>query len=234
MTSNIIKFTTSDKEAIEYFPPIPASKMIPDWYKDTPVEVDEVKPYTDPHTPTVKRCVPVLDYLTTGYIIRATYEVQIKQLIDDKFFNDFDFRCRHTDQYLGKHPWYQAQVKIENKKNHYLKLNQPWHIETPPGYSCMFFQPHYFFNENYSIFPGVVDTDKHSEPVGLVGLVHKKEFTINPGDPLVVVFPFKRNDWESNIEFRDNEWQKSGYKYRLKNFWSGIYADLVHSKKNYR
>jgi hypothetical protein len=232
--TNLITFSTSDIDTIEMFPPLPASKLIPDWYKDTPIEIPKIDPYTEPKTPTIKRCVPVLDYMTTGYIIRATYEVQIKEYIDSQLFTGFDYRCRNTDKYVGKHPWHQAQFKDGDKRHHYLKINQPWHIKTPPGYSCMLFDPYYHMRKEYSLFPGVVDTDKHDEPIGLVGLVKEKEFTISPGDPLVVVFPFKRDDWQINVEHRTNEWSKSSFKYRLSTYWSELYANLMHSKKTYR
>lgn len=233
MTCNI-EFSTSDKDILEMFPVVPASKIIPEWYKNTPIEIPEIEPYTKPHTPTIKRCMPVLDYMTTGYVIRATYEVNIKQYVDEKFFTGFDFKCRHTDNYIGKHPWHQAQVKFENKKHHYLKINQPWHITTPPGYSCMIFDPYYRFRKEYSIFPGVVDTDKHNEPIGLVGVIKEENFVIKPGDPLVVVFPFKRDDWQMKLTQRTDEWERSSYKYRLSTYWAGIYQRLMHSKKSFK
>lgn len=234
--TNLITFSTSDREVAELFPVIPASKLIPDWYKDTPVEIPEIVPFTKPHTPTVKRCVPVLDYLTTGYIIRASYEMHIKQHVDDHYINDFDFRCRHSEKTIGKHPWHQAQFTVNGQKSHYLKINQPWHIKTPPGYSCMIFDPHYHMRKEFSIFPGVVDTDKHDEPIGLVGLIKEREFMVKPGDPLVVVFPFKREDWqmETKIVTPAEELARSSFKYRLSTYWAGIYASLFHSKKTYR
>jgi hypothetical protein len=232
--TNIIEFTTADVETLEMFPVLPAGKLIPEWYKDTPIEVPEISPYTKPHTPTIKRCVPVLDYMTTGYIIRASYEVQIKRKIDPRFIMDFDTRSRDTNDVISKHPWWQAQFEYAGYKNHYLKLNNPWHIKTPPGYSCMLFDPFYHMRKEYSLFPGVVDTDKHDEPIGLVGLVKEEEFTIKPGDPLVVVFPFKREDWQMSAGIRTNERAKTSFKYRLGSYWSGLYAQLMHSKKTYR
>jgi len=234
--SNLITFSSSDIEAIEIFPPVPAGKVIPDWYKNTPVEVPEISEYTKPHTPTVKRCIPVLDYLTSGYIIRATYEVQIKKFVDEDKFNSFDYRCRNTDIHIGKHPWHQAHFEINGEKSHYLKVNQPWKIKTPPGYSCLFYDPYYEMRSTFSLFPGIVDTDFHDEPVGLVGMVKESEFTIKPGDPLVVVFPFKREDWKMNVvpSTQEKEWADSSFKYRLNTCWSGIYQKLFHQKKSYK
>jgi hypothetical protein len=90
--TNLITFSTSDLEAIDMFPPVPAGKIIPEWYKDTPIEIPEIEPYTKPHTPTIKRCVPVLDYMTTGYVIRATYEIQVKEYVDENKLMIDDFK----------------------------------------------------------------------------------------------------------------------------------------------
>jgi len=173
--------------------------------------------------------------MTTGYVIKATYEVQISQYVDQNFFTSFKSRCRHSeDNYIGKHPWYQAQTTLDGKKNHYLKINQPWNIKTPAGYSCMIFDPYYRFRKEYSLFPAVVDTDTHDEPIGLVGQVKEANFTISPGDPLVVVFPFKREDWQMSMTVRNDEWQRSSFKYRLPTYWSGLYQKLMHSKKAFK
>jgi hypothetical protein len=232
--SNLITFSTGDRETLEMFPVLPASKLIPDWYKNTPVEIPEIGEYTKPHTPTIKRCMPVLDYMTTGYIIRATYETHVQEQMDNNFMHGFGSRARDHEKVIAKHPWYQAPFTRDGKKSHYLKLNQPWHIKTPPGYSCMIFDPYYHLRKEYSFFPGVVDTDNHDEPIGLVGLIKEKEFIIKPGDPLVVVFPFKREDWVMTSEFRENEYDKSSFKYRLSTYWSGMYQKLFHVKKSFR
>lgn len=234
--TNLITFTTSDREVADLFPVLPASKLIPEWYKDTPVEIGEIPPMTQPHTPTIKRCIPVLDYMTTGYIIRAGYEMHIKQNIDKHFVKDFDYRCRHSDKVVGKHPWFQAPFSVNGDKSHYVKIYQPWHIKTPPGYSCMIYDPFYHMRTAYSIFPGVVDTDQHDEPIGLVGLIKEEEFVIKPGDPLVVVFPFKRDDWQMDTKILtvEQEVVRSSFKYRLSSYWSGLYSALFHSKKTYR
>jgi len=232
--TNIITFSTSDREALNDFPPLPAGKMIPDWFKDVPVDLPKIGEYTQPDTPSIKRCMPVLDYLTTGYIIRASYEIHIKELMDNNFMHGFDSRCRDHHTVVSKHPWHQAPFTINGKKSHYLKITQPWHVKTAPGYSCMYFDPYYHLRKEFSLFPGIIDTDGHNEPAGLVGLIKEKEFIIKPGDPLIVVFPFKREDWQLHTEFRDNEYEKSSFKYRIASYWSGFYQRLFHVKKNFK
>lgn len=237
-TENLIEFKCFDEETASMFPPIPANKLIPDWYKDVPVVCPKVLPYTETdEVPSIKRCIPVLDYLTSGYIIRNNYEIRGRQKVDDRNeeFTAFDLKCRYAGG-AGAHPWYQAPIEINDKKNHYLKINQPWYIKTPPGYSCLIYQPHYFFRKEFSLFPGIVDTDKHTESIGLVGTINVPEFTIKPGDPLVVVFPFKREEWKMNIavETLEQAEKRSSFKFYMKGVWHGMYSKFIHSKKSYK
>lgn len=235
MTNNI-QFICNDAETFEMFPPVPGSKMIPQWYKDTPLELEKHLPYTEEDgTPTVRRCIPVLDYMTGGYIIKNNYEIRFRGKIDEEKYEAFDLKCRHHAG-AGAHPWIQAQFEIDEKKKHYLKINQPWLVKTPPGWSCLFYQPHYFFNEEYRILPGIVDTDTHTEPVSLIAVPHKSEFTVLPGDPLVVVFPFKRENWKMELkyELENDAEDRSSFKYYLKGAWHGMYSKFSHSKKIFK
>jgi hypothetical protein len=88
----------------------------------------------------------------------------------------------------------------------------------------------------FDIFPGIVDTDVHDEPIGLVGLVKESDFIIRPGDPLVVVFPFKREDWKMDIKASTlkEDWSASSFKYRLSTYWAGFYQKMFHHKKSYK
>jgi hypothetical protein len=54
----------------DFFPPKPAVKEVPDWYKNTPeYTVSEGKKVISPDstTHTIKKCIPVFDAITIGY-----------------------------------------------------------------------------------------------------------------------------------------------------------------------
>lgn len=229
-----IKFSTDDKDAAELFPPIPAAKLIPEWYKNIPVTATRAAGYIDGDSvPTIKRCMPVLDYLTSGYILRNSYEINAWPSIKDGI-KSFNLECNKKN-YVGAHPWHQATTEINGVKNHYFKINQEWHIKTPPGYSCLIYQPHYLFRKEFQMFPAVVDTDKHDDFTGLVGVINTDtDFTIAPGDPLVVIFPFKREEWKSTIEYDPKIGANSSFKYFLHGVWHGFYSRIFHTKKTYR
>ena len=118
------------------------------------------------------------------------------------------------------------------KKNHYVKIHQPWLIKTPPGYSSFVYQPHYFFNKKLEILPGIIDTDVYTEPVSLVGILHGEQAILEPGDPLVVVFPFKRESWQMETKKLDHL-PTSLFKFMLLKVWHGTYQKLIHNKKHF-
>jgi hypothetical protein len=230
-----ISFTTIDQDACVNFPPIPATKIVPEWYKNLPVSLPKEGNYIAVDgIPSIKRCVPVLDYLTSGYILRNSYEINAWPGDNTDGIKDFKLECNNPD-YVAAHPWHQAKVELNGVKNHYFKINQDWLIKTPPGYSCLIYQPHYLFRKEFQFFPAIVDTDKHDDFIGLVGLINTDQpFTIAPGDPLVTIFPFKREEWKMDVQCDPNAEAKSSFKYFLPNAWHGFYSKFFHSKKTYR
>lgn len=233
MTEKIIEFVSYDKSAEINYPPVPVSKIIPTWYKDTPLFFNHDDGKTKQDTvPTIKKCVPVLDYLTCGYVLLNSYETEIRFEPDE----DGVLLPRHmcpANDYVSGHPFGQAPVLMNGVKNHYFKISNPWKVITPPGYSCHFYPPFFTLNENFRMFPAIVDTDKHDDAVNLVGVGLKRKFTIQPGEPLMIVYPFKRDDWRMRVS-HDNFTLKNNYKYWIKNLWHGTYSRLFHSKKKFR
>lgn len=234
MKENIIKFVTEDEDTLYTFPPVPATKIVPDWYKEIPVSLEKAEPYvTHDNIPSIKRCVPVLDYQTSGYVLKNSYEI-IAKFYEKDDIRSFSLDC-NKDEYVGAHPWHQSPTKIYGKKNHYFKINQQWLIRTPPGYSCLIYQPQYLFNEKYKMLPAIVDTDKHNDFIGLIGVSKTdKDFTIEAGEPLVIIFPFKRENWKMEASFDVNVAKNSSFKYYLQGVWHGFYQKHFHSKKSYK
>src|SRR5210317_840397 len=59
-----ITFSSSYKDFI--LAPLPSKKLVPNWYKKMPNFNGEIKNF---QRPTVKKCVPFLDSLTSGYFL---------------------------------------------------------------------------------------------------------------------------------------------------------------------
>lgn len=231
MKSNIITFSCSDESIIENYSPLPASKMIPDWYKDIPPFAPVDKDFIPTENiGSVKKCIPVLDYMLTGYILRNPFQSIINTRVEKGYHGHESVSAKKD--YIGAQPNQQCPVTIDNKKNHYVKIHQPWLIKTPPGYSSFVYQPHYFFNKKLEILPGIIDTDVYTEPVSLVGILHGEQAILEPGDPLVVIFPFKRESWQMEIKKLDHL-PTSIFKFMLLKVWHGTYQKLIHNKKHF-
>jgi hypothetical protein len=106
-----------------------------------------------------------------------------------------------------------------------------WTIQTPAGYSTMFFHPTGYTDLPFMTLSGVVDTDKHGIPINFPFLL-KEDFVgvIPRGTPIVQFLPFKRTDWK--IEEGPETGPIPLYKYT--NTLSHWYRDNFWTRKNYR
>jgi hypothetical protein len=221
-----IKFYCNDPAISEHFPPQPANKVIPEWYKELPIDILDRWGKLD--VPSAKHCLPLQDMVTSGYILFNSFDVELfPNMVDG--LEDFKARTPFRD-HISSHPHKQCPVSIDNKKKHYFKIVNEWQVRTPPGYSCLFIQPFYHFQQGYRLLPGIVDTDKFDLPVQFPGYLTSDDtsVTIKSGTPLIQVIPFKREDWTMSVI-------NSPPKRSLLEFsFTETYRSLFHSKKHYK
>ena len=236
--SQLIQFIARDPNAWELGGrPYPATQTIPKWWRDmTPYAVEPTNPEgkkfklrnrmsnTSP-----KKCVPMLDGLTSGYLIPLWADVAIEQgeinpIINWRTVRDvFEI---HGDTSMIETPiGYHKQV---------FKFKNLWSIKTPPGYSCLITPPAGFKQTGLQAIPAVVDTDTSTlELIFPMWVQETFEGVVEKGTPLIQVTPFKRVDWKSEFSFyKENEYQNI----EEKNFNSTLlnhYTKKVWSKKRY-
>lgn len=225
-----IQFTCENPAIAEHFPPVPASKMLPEWYKKLPrytekLSAKRVFENEENQDLTVKACVPVMDYVQNGYILRASYDIALQP---EMFGEEKGWWSSSSEKVLS-HPHKQCPVRINNHKNAYIKIVNPWTIKTPPGYSCYFYQPDFFLEERYKLFPAIVDTDTFDTAVNFPGIILSDEnLVINAGDPLMAVFPFKRESWEQEITVAETK------QTAISLFLEYGYKKLFHKPKSFK
>jgi hypothetical protein len=234
-----IEFITNNAMALEYFKPIPAKKMIPEWYKKLPLNVEgmglDAKKMVQMESKTpfsIKGCIPVRDYITSGYILIAHADL----LITPEYIQETDtkiFWWRSEGTSVETHGHSQCPVKMHGFKNQYIKFMNPWAIKTPKGYSCLFYQPEYFMENRYQLFPAIVDTDKYDfNPINFPGvLISNESFIVKAGEPIMAVFPFKRDNWSSNIKAITKKEMEKPNKFYASFLKS--YKNLFWNRKNY-
>lgn len=213
MFEKILKFK-ADKEYLDRkeLLPEPIKSNIPDWFK-------KLK-----HTPefkTVKGCMPFLDTLTTGYLLKTPIDYRIihNQLKQGERVSHFNTSLdkgslRHFNFYnlnsgTELHPYEQLGKECpyvnKNKDLSVHKILNPWIIETPPGYSCLFVPPLNNTDDRFSIIPGIVDTDKFPSQINFPFIINGDKYPvldtiIKMGTPYVQIIPFKREQWKMKFE----------------------------------
>jgi hypothetical protein len=223
------------------FPPTPAKKNIPEWYKNMPTESGEktarwLQETQSKTNSTIRKCVPVLDFMTSGYTLKTQSDILVSAFFTSE---GQELRWHHASQEpetVSHHPYRQCPVKIQNEEKTYIKFRCGYIVKTPPGYSCIFFQSPYFMNEGIELFPAIVDTDTYDGEVLFPGYVTKgySDLTISAGTPLMTIFPFKREVWESKV--LEEPSPAAGKKFAaLSQTWlSDIYKNFFRQDKEYK
>jgi len=202
--------------AVDYPQPEPASKHIPEWWKNLPTYINDNKfnmqalmPLGGGPSPNVgiKRCIPVLDGLSAGYIIRLHCDIEFSYRLGD---HPHPLKSnRHQNPFFSSliepvSHWSLEQFDGYNIPDGYThqvyKWNANWIVKTPPGYSCLFTHPIGYNELPFKSLSGVVDTDSLETDVNTPFII-KSDFEgiIEAGTPIAQIIPFKREDWTSEV-----------------------------------
>jgi hypothetical protein len=179
--------TVEGLESIEECLPRPAKHFIPQWFKDIPNFVED--------TTTVKHCPSFPDYFSQGYIVPMWCDVKLKS--DKNGWSwDTPTSLMSWDIHGDKQFLNYTNANFNGVDAQFVfKANCPWRIITPPGWSVLQLPLFYHFNKDWSVLPGVIDTDIHTE-INQQVLYHGngKSIKINVGDPFALYIPFKRSN----------------------------------------
>jgi hypothetical protein len=240
--SKNINFRARSKSQFEVqLKPYPAVKQLPKWFLD-------MDPYFDPNgdypidgklhfrkrsaNATFKKCVPLLDGMSSGYIIPLWTDVMVEiesnlPLIFWKTKNDVFQQHGQSSQEIVPPPGYTNIV--------YKYLNC-WIPQTPKGYSCLITSPIGHHDLAFKAIPAIIDTDKSTLELVFPMWV-KKDFEgiVEKGTPMIQIIPFKRDDWDSTFDYYEDEVYENII--QEKNFNStmvGHYLKNHHSKKKFK
>jgi hypothetical protein len=224
----------------EEFAPKPATSFVPDWYKTMESYLgNEKKPDGDGGTTgTIKRCMPVFDVITHGYIITTYVDIWVSQ----KGQLDADGEMKTLPWYewpsfgpIQFHPIVQAPTHPAKNGAPYPKLINPWGIKTPPGYSTMFMAP--VHRENlFTILPGVVDTDTYTAPVNFPMVLTDVKFEglVPAGTPIAQIVPFQRESWTMELGQQEALIEQSTISTKLRTRFFDSYKTQYRQVKEYK
>lgn len=179
--------------------PVPASSLVPDWWKTMPPYSNESKTFDLSPQPTVsaKKCFPLLDAITSGYIMPLWADLLVTQTDDGPYIK------WGTDVNVLE-AWPNHQVSTYEIPDGYtkpvFKYYHGWVIETPKNYSCLITHPIGYPNLPFKTISGVIDTDSLKTFANSPFVVKEGfEGIIERGTPMFQIIPFKRDSWESEI-----------------------------------
>jgi hypothetical protein len=251
MFEKVIEFSSHENyfELKEDYP-TPIKLNIPEWYKKLEHSALDR---------TIKGCMPFLDTLTTGYLLKMPQDLYLRHNVISK--NDKGEEFRDSFQTYGLydlfsvlqakqlnlnsgidvHPIKQLEGSpfIEKNKNlPFYKIMNPWKIKTPKGYSCLFISPLNNSDDRFSIISGIVDTDTFPNEINFPIVVNGDKYPIletliKKGTPYVQVIPFKRENWKMKITPRKQlEIQNSRLFYGMKLL--NTYKEKYWNKKSWK
>jgi hypothetical protein len=182
-------------ESIEECRPKPAKNFIPHWFKDIPSGAPE----------TVKNCPSFPDYFSMGYVLPMWTDIRLKFNKETSEYNWqtpsslFTVDIHSIDQFVQ----YVSPSFSGVDGDFIFKTNSPWKIITPKGWSVLQLPLFYHFNKEWSVMPGVIDTDvMHDMNQQILYHGNGSEIEIKRGTPLVLYIPFKRDSVDIDLDVR--------------------------------
>jgi hypothetical protein len=243
---NKIKFIYHNQMAYEMnMHPKPAKNFLPKWYKEMlPYQTTSYnlngKKIDVEHkqsNATAKKCTPMLDGISSGYIVPLWCDIQVKQT-KDEISQEWSPRITwriETDVFSLHGPSSREIPAPFGYSQIVFKFLTHFRIETPNGFSIMVHTPSGHYNLPFYAVPAIIDSDKsvidNNFPCwiqeGFEGIVEK-------GTPMAQVTPFKRLNWKSEMTVIP-------YEEHLKKEQIGFSSNIVNnyvrniwSKKEYK
>jgi hypothetical protein len=213
MFEKVIEFSAQEEYAsLKEDYPEPIKLNIPEWFKNLKHSSNDK---------TIKGCIPFLDSLTSGYLLRIPQDIHIQHNVKneenkkDSFIKSAMFESHlhlvsrgiNLNFALDTHPINQLEGSPLIEKNNNLpfyKILNPWTIKTPKGYSCLFVSPLNNSDDRFFVISGIVDTDVYPSEINFPIVINGDKYStlntiLEKGTPYVQVIPFKRDNWKMKI-----------------------------------
>ena len=220
MEDNKVIFWSVIKGLEEIVPLQPAKNYIPEWWKNTPSFIPNDRPLVPgrekieavekKNTGTIKICPAVHEWFLQGYVIPMWCDLYLEINEDSVWSCNYSFPNDLMTAEVTKDTAYITWLPEQYKKNAVamLRLNCPWRMKTPAGYSSYQFPMYYHFNPDFEVPPGPIWTDEFHVLNPQLIIKHYGKVKIERGTPLCVYVPYKRepdDTFQYEIKRRDEE-----------------------------
>jgi hypothetical protein len=233
INKKIFEVWLEDSDLSNLFPePVPAKELVPKWYKDLSRYTSGNKLTIDKSgtaNMSVKACMPFLDTLTSGYIIKLHCDILVE------WQDDENFSMKWTSNVAPLSARGKNMAESIPTANGYTPFLQAWEIKycfrLPKGYSALVTQPFNRLDLPTLATSGIVDAE-NGIGTGGVPFALKKDFSgiIEAGTPILQILPFKREDWKKQV--LDSPPIKN-WNLKPRNKITGWYKDEIWKRKKY-
>jgi hypothetical protein len=235
---NKIEFVAIDKYAFEVCPkPFPSSQALPNWWKDASPYIKSKKNIDGKKiiienresNASFKKCTPMLDLLSSGYIVPLWADVQVR------IENGLPLITWRVERGVFElHSTQEVEIPDGYQNTQFKFLNQ-WIPKLPKGYSALIISCPGYPNNPFRAMQAIIDYDKTTHPLfppmflkeGFEGIVEK-------GTPMFQIIPFKRNNWESKFSFLESGQYARNFDRDVKATIVNNYVKGFWEKKSYK
>ncbi len=209
MKIEIIPQSKQYETLLDLFPPQPANKFLPQWYKEIGrgEQVDSNLGYGSAIT--AKRCPAIQDLVSTGFILPIWGDLSLKTFykedgeIDRQAWNITTAKAygEDADDWIGWHSEDQTKGMDIGRTiaGQTLKIKCPYKFIVPKGYDLLYTDPFYHFRKDIRCFMGLVEADKWGIITFPFEILNAESFIMKAGTPLVHVIPIKRDSFEYQL-----------------------------------
>jgi len=197
----LIEFLSEEQHVDVLIPPAPANRFIPEWFKDTPARSKTSRDNKGDFAMSAKKCLPMLDAMTHGFIIPLSGDIHIRTNDDASLI---DITENPYIKLTDEHNPEQVGPSFPFKGKHLIKFMNHFVIKTPPGYSCLFIAPINQLETRFLTLGAVVDTDKYHREINFptVWMANNFDGILEAGTPIIQCIPFKRSTCISKHKVR--------------------------------
>lgn len=192
----IIRFFAK-KEFQDAGQPEAAKKFLPEWYRLS--ENDFIDPRDGKEHAGLKKCMPFLDAMLSGYMLVTPIDIFVSKNEDGtlniRWNSDSVF-----SSFISERPKMSGE-KMPRPAGHYpnhLAFKGNWGMKTPRGWSLLVVHPLNRHDLPWTITSGIIDADRYSTS-GNIPFFIKEDFVgmIPAGTPFAQLIPIKRESWTS-------------------------------------
>jgi hypothetical protein len=229
----IIEFLTTEQHLDVLAHPAPANKFIPEWYKDLSTHIAGKRDIKGSPVMTAKKCLPMLDILTYGFILPLGGDIHVRT---NKDASMIDITENQYVKLTEEHSQDQVGPKFPYKKHHLVKFINSFVIKTAPGYSCMFIPPVNHIETRFIALGGIVETDLYDREINFPSLWLATDYDdiVAAGTPIVQCIPFKRSNTikKYNVrKFTEQEFKKREITRMRQDNQNSYYVNNLRVKK---